>query len=111
MIKASFIRDERGRIRQFQIRGHAAYAEEGQDIVCSAVSALAVNAVNSIEALTEARLRYTEADGLVTCTVEDADNEKAQLLLQSLALGLIAIRDRYGEKYITIRGLDVPAVK
>ena len=29
--------------------GHAGYAEEGQDIICAAVSALIVNTVNSVE--------------------------------------------------------------
>ena len=33
--------------------GHAGYAEEGQDIICAAVSALIVNTVNSVETLTE----------------------------------------------------------
>ena len=34
-------------------RGHAGYAEEGQDIVCAAVSALIINTVNSLETFTD----------------------------------------------------------
>ena len=39
--------------RGFLCEGHAGYAEEGYDIICSAVSALTVNTINSIETLTE----------------------------------------------------------
>ena len=45
--------------------GHADYAEEGQDIICSAVSALIVNAVNSIETFTEDRILCESDDGYV----------------------------------------------
>ena len=32
----------------FETEGHAGYAEAGQDIVCAAVSALAINTINSV---------------------------------------------------------------
>ena len=38
---------------EFRIKGHAGYAEEGQDIVCAAVSVLIINTVNSLETFTE----------------------------------------------------------
>ncbi len=37
----------------FETSGHAGYADEGYDIICAAVSALTVNAVNSVETFTE----------------------------------------------------------
>ena len=37
----------------FDVSGHAGYSEAGSDIVCAAVSALVINAVNSIEKFTE----------------------------------------------------------
>ena len=37
----------------FETSGHADYADEGYDIICAAVSALTVNAVNSVETFTE----------------------------------------------------------
>ena len=42
--------------------GHAGYAEEGQDIICAAVSALIVNTVNSVETLTEDLIISEEMD-------------------------------------------------
>ena len=35
------------------MEGHAGYADEGEDIICAAVSALALNFFNSVEAFTE----------------------------------------------------------
>ena len=45
--------------------GHAGYAEEGQDIICAAVSALIVNTVNSVETLTEDLIISEAGDGYV----------------------------------------------
>ena len=40
----------------FLSKGHAGYAEEGQDIVCAAVSALIITTVNSLEEFTEEQI-------------------------------------------------------
>lgn len=53
--------------------GHADYAEEGQDIICSAVSALIVNAVNSIETFTEDRILCESDDGYVYFSLPRSD--------------------------------------
>ena len=44
--------------RGFLCEGHAGYAQEGYDIICSAVSVLTVNAVNSIEQFTRGCICY-----------------------------------------------------
>jgi uncharacterized protein YsxB (DUF464 family) len=38
----------------FKSAGHAGYAEEGSDIICSAISVLTINTINSIEQFTDA---------------------------------------------------------
>ena len=35
----------------YDINGHAEYAEPGEDIICAAISVLAINTANSIEKL------------------------------------------------------------
>ncbi len=66
--------------------GHADYAEEGQDIICSAVSALIVNAVNSIETFTEDRILCESDDGYVYFSLPDGHGEKtdAAIMEQSI---------------------------
>ncbi|MFR2781914.1 MAG: ribosomal-processing cysteine protease Prp [Clostridium sp.] len=57
MIQATVLKDSRdsGNVlyRGIVIEGHAGYAEEGEDIICAAVSALAINFYNSVETFTE----------------------------------------------------------
>ena len=50
---------------EFVSRGHAGYAEEGQDIICAAVSALIISTVNSLETLTKDHFRLEDKDGYV----------------------------------------------
>ncbi|MBR4767728.1 MAG: ribosomal-processing cysteine protease Prp, partial [Lachnospiraceae bacterium] len=48
-------RDREKKVNGFQVSGHSGYGEAGNDILCSAVSALTINCVNSIETLTHDR--------------------------------------------------------
>ncbi|MCD8242160.1 MAG: ribosomal-processing cysteine protease Prp [Lachnospiraceae bacterium] len=71
------------------MNGHADYAEEGEDIVCSAVSALVINAINSIEAFTEDAFTCDCADGQIRRWEFTSDvSEKTDLMMDSLLLGL-----------------------
>ncbi|MBA1435153.1 ribosomal-processing cysteine protease Prp [Bombilactobacillus bombi] len=49
MIKAVFKCNRQGHIDSFKIMGHADSGPYGQDIVCSAVSTLAIGTVNSLQ--------------------------------------------------------------
>ena len=57
MIKVTVLEDSDRVVRELKLTGHAGYGEEGQDIVCAAVSALVFSAYNSIETFTEDDLR------------------------------------------------------
>ena len=97
--------DEHGQIREFELSGHAGFAEEGQDIICAGVSALSIAAVNGLEHFLAVVPKVQEADGHLTCRLEgmaDQDLEKAQWILQTMALGIEQIRTTYGQKYIMI---------
>ena len=65
MLKVTVYQDSDGQALGFQISGHSGYAEAGSDIVCAAVSALAENTVNSIEAFTEDGTLSVKVDVLV----------------------------------------------
>ena len=40
MVQVDIFKDKQGMINGYKVSGHAGYAEEGMDIICSAVSAL-----------------------------------------------------------------------
>lgn len=84
------------------INGHAGYAEKGKDIVCAAVSALALNLICSMEALTGDSLKYQIEEGYMDIKYRDL-SEHGKLLVDSFFIGICKIQRAYGEKYIKIR--------
>ena len=87
----------------FSSKGHAGYAEEGYDIICAAVSALTVNAINSIEKFTDDAFKAEAKDGMVRWKFTELPlSKEAKLLMDSLVLGLYDIQENYGKKYIKI---------
>lgn len=97
---------QNGVLSGFVLKGHADAGKYGQDIVCSAVSALAINTVNSLEKLTEISPHILSDDkngGFLEVQLSDDQAQRAdvQLLLKSLELGLRDVVSGYG-KYIEI---------
>ena len=112
MIKAKFYR-KNNKIFGFKIVGHAGYADEGEDIVCSAVTILVINTINALEAFTQAHL-ICEADEVngsdISLTLPELKSGKEDhdvtLLLDTMYLGLSDVEKNYG-KYITITDEEV----
>lgn len=105
MISVVILRNEKGVITGFDSNGHAGYARRGEDIVCAAFSMLVINTINSIEAFTDSDFtcQSSEKDGSIVCRFPSGTDERAQLLLDAMLLGMESIRDEYGEGYINIR--------
>lgn len=105
MITVHISRREDGTIQSFEVKGHAGYADPGQDIVCAGVSSVTVGTVNSIEALTgtvmEARMKNGFLSAELPSGEEPACSDQVQLLLESMVLMLQGIADSYRE-YIQI---------
>lgn len=100
MIRVKFYYDG-NTIRGFRISGHADFAESGNDIICSAVSVLAINAVNSIEQFTDDRFAFDINGGLLELHMESV-SDTSRLLLDSLSLGIHGVADMYGNEYVDI---------
>lgn len=104
MIKAIFQRDETGNISSFDLSGHADAGEYGSDIVCAAVSALAISATNGIDALagvTPTLKTDERAGGYLAVElplyITQEQNNISQVLLENLLLGLQAIQAEHTE--------------
>lgn len=91
-----------GKIIGFRCSGHAGFAEKGQDIVCSAVSVLVINTMNSIESFTRDTFEYKENEesGMIDFKIVSELSNESSLLLNSLFLGLQGIQEEYGQEYI-----------
>ncbi len=96
MITVKIFRNINGHIYGFESKNH------GDKIVCSAVSILTLNTVNSVEHFTGTPFScdFDENGGFLRFTVDGLksgeDIPDAQLLLNSLELGLLGIKAEYG---------------
>ena len=91
----------------FVSEGHAGYAEEGQDIICAAVSALIINTVNSLEQLTGDQIQAEESDGFVSFSFMKPVTKEGTLLMDSLVLGLTEIENSYSKRYLKVKVREV----
>lgn len=108
MTKVRFYQNNQGEILGFQTIGHAGYAQAGEDIVCAGISVLILNTINSIETFT-ADKQMVECDedrGIIRMKLTGKRSKEAQLLLQSLLLGLQSIKEEH-DRYIEVSFKEV----
>ncbi|MCI5701073.1 MAG: ribosomal-processing cysteine protease Prp [Lachnospiraceae bacterium] len=101
MIKVTVLKHT-NQYRGFIVSGHAGYAEEGFDIICSAVSVLSINTVNSLESLAHVSLQADQEDGYLSCQFHEKLNKEGSLLMDSMILGMQMICESYGKAYIQL---------
>jgi uncharacterized protein YsxB (DUF464 family) len=100
MTRCTLYLDASSRITGFSIKGHSGYAEEGSDIVCAAVSALALTTDNALCRLVGlSPIERGGEDGflevLLPEKMTDQQMHDAQLLMNTLHIGLENIAQAY----------------
>ncbi|SFU89514.1 ribosomal-processing cysteine protease Prp [Alicyclobacillus macrosporangiidus] len=100
--------EQAGRIRRFTVRGHAGAGPAGRDIVCAAVSALVLNAINSCEVLLGCPLAVDDDGETLVCEVPAGtrDPEGVQLLLESMVFGVKQTADAH-PRHVAVRTRSV----
>lgn len=96
-----------GEFNKIESRGHAGFAEKGRDIICAAVSALMVNAVNSIDSFTEDVIHVISEEGYLSLEFIVGPSKDSKLLINSLMLGLSQIQDSYDKAYLKVIAKEV----
>ena len=116
MIKVKILKKE-NQIYAFELSGHAEYDEHGKDIICSAVSMLVINTLNSINHFTDDHI-ILEANNEKTGHIrfrldieEKPYSSETDILLKSLEFGLQSAREHYGKKYIDIEEVQWNVIK
>lgn len=93
-----------------ELAGHTGYGVEGEDIVCSAVSALTQTMIMSLETLLNIDVAYEISQAQLYCMLPKdlsaSVSEKAILLIDSTVLGLKQIQSQYGE-FLNIKYREV----
>lgn len=88
----------------FKIKGHAGFDEEGEDIVCSAISMISQTTLIGILEVLKIDVEYCIEDGFLNLSLEKKsmdEIEESQVLLQTMLLGLKNIEITYGD-YINV---------
>ena len=86
------VKKRKGNYLEFVSKGHAGYAEEGQDIVC---------------AFTDDQFEVQQDDGYVSFHFTAPVTERGKLLMDSLILGLTEIEHSYNNRYLTVKVKEV----
>lgn len=109
MTTITIIKSKAGEYRKVFCEGHAGYADSGSDIVCSAVSILVINTVNSLELLTTTQMTVKEdaERGMIECSLKGAPDREGRILLDSMVLGLQNVADEYGDRYLKLQFKEV----
>ena len=112
MINVTVLVDSEHNYTGIEMLGHAGYAgshQDGQELVCAAVSALVLNMTNSVEQFTQDTFdaEMEEESGCFQFHFSDVISSESKLLMNSLIFGLEDIEETYGEPYIKIRFKEV----
>ena len=109
MTKIIFSKDQNSNIKQFICKGHAEFGKYGKDIVCAAVSVLVINTINSLEELCHLQMDVTTdiETGYIKCVLPNDLDEKSNVLLDALVLGLTSVESQYGEKFCKVEFEEV----
>lgn len=88
-----------GRTVGFSCSGHANHGEVGNDIVCSAVSAITQTCVIGITDVLKLSAALSVSEGNLRCELDadtaEADAARAGLLFDTMAAGLRAVEELY----------------
>lgn len=114
MITLRVWRDAGGNVVRYMLNGHSPSGEAGNNVVCAAVSALAIATANGLEAVAGAAVKASSSPGHLDCEVlwppgADADaggNDggavssegvrlKAQAVLGTMLLGMQSISQEH----------------
>jgi len=85
-----------GQITGFEVSGHTGYAQTGQDIVCAALSFLAVTCANALESIAKLKPAISQKDGLLRVQVTEANSE-ARTIFAVFSQGIEDLQDSYPE--------------
>ena len=104
MTEIYFTQNADHKITGFISSGHSGFARRGRDIVCAAISALTITAVNSIEKIAQAEADVTQdiKTGKITLRLKSEPTDKTETILRSLVLGLQGIEAEYGGRHCKV---------
>lgn len=88
--------DTDGCLNGYDVSGHAGAGSEGNDLVCAAVSFLAVTCANALETVAAVKPQVYQADGKLTVTLQENERtHEALVILETFRQGGKDLIDAY----------------
>lgn len=85
-------------LQGYQLSGHTGAGTQGNDLVCAAVSFLAITCANALETVAGTSPRIKQGDGELSVTLEGRQiNPKALIILETFRQGAKDLTDAYPE--------------
>ena len=117
MTRITFYRDD-GIFYGFEEQGHTGYGEEGDDILCSAISAMTMFLINTVEVAFASTVDYDIDDGTTTIRVtsraalpEFEEDDAKRYAVSGIFLGyyqqLSDMLEEYGD-YLDVKVINRP---
>ena len=78
----------------FECKGHAGFADSGEDVVCAFISSACYLAVNTITEIIKLDARASATDGYMSLKIKESP-QKAQDILNGLVLHLTELQKDY----------------
>ena len=92
-------------IVSFELSGHSGFAEEGSDIVCSAVSSAVYMAANTIIEIMKLNPKTVVRDGYLKLQISLEDDRKSKVITDGLYLHLSELQNQYPNNLKLERGV------
>lgn len=111
MININILRDNKGKVVEYEIEGHANYDEHGKDIICAAISVLSQTtliALNKVCGIDEQQMCFSVDNKKGYLKVSLAENlekearNKADIVLETMIVGIEDLSDQYPQ-YINFK--------
>lgn len=102
MILVNYSRKD-GKISSMSAKGHAEYADHGEDLVCSAASIVQIGGINAIAKLGYIGIISYKVDaGDVEVKINNTDVMELQMILETILAQYESIAEEYPQ-YITVQ--------
>ena len=94
MIKIRFTHSD-GNLVAFSLSGHSGYAQQGEDIVCAAVSSAAYMTANTLTEILALQPDISLSDGKMTVELSSVEAVRAQDILRGFSLHMEELSKQY----------------
>jgi hypothetical protein len=106
MTEVNFYTNKKGELLGFHCHGHSGYADEGEDIVCAAISSAVYLVINTITDVLhiDAEIEVDSGDSVLRISSKNA--AVCRDILQGLKLHMLNLEEQYN-KFIIVKYTEV----